>query len=174
MSWLDKKIEVVVSKKLTKKQLAVYLDTQNPLFNYNTEKGPTSYKNYTKDQLWDTLVRFSSKNVITGKVNDFVDKENQYTRLLKGKQVYFNETDRNNEEVENLDGIIDFVSYSVENKYFKVFIKPSKVRISHRFNNGSNFIILSEDSIDKLIKDGKAGEYTGYGYRTGLKTIQFD
>lgn len=40
-------------KNLTKKQIAARLDQYSPLHSFSREKGPCSYKRYTKQQLLD-------------------------------------------------------------------------------------------------------------------------
>lgn len=43
---------------MTKKQIAQKMDDQVPTFNYSVETGPTSYNNYTRDELLTTCVEF--------------------------------------------------------------------------------------------------------------------
>lgn len=42
---------------ITKKEIAIILDRNNPLFNFNTEYGLTSYNNYTRNELIEIAIK---------------------------------------------------------------------------------------------------------------------
>lgn len=47
-----------ISVGITKLELALNLDSKDPLFNFSSETGPNSYKNYTRDELLSYCIKF--------------------------------------------------------------------------------------------------------------------
>lgn len=43
---------------ITKKEIAIELDKNNPSFNFSTETGATSYNNYTRNELIEISIKF--------------------------------------------------------------------------------------------------------------------
>lgn len=44
---------------LTKKEIALQLDKNNPLFDFSRESGKSSYRNYSRNQLLEICIQFN-------------------------------------------------------------------------------------------------------------------
>jgi len=44
---------------ITKKEIALQLDKNNPLFDFSAETGKSSYHNYTRNQLLEICIQFN-------------------------------------------------------------------------------------------------------------------